>query len=289
MAKHTFCQDFSHKFRHNFYWPRQGCSSDMPETQIATATKLLSVSIQMKKNWSPTLVVTPGPSQKFAEACETNNVSFFLNPSLPLEMNGNRKTGFNVPLRKGSAYFPERGKMKLHSRVVRKQQIVEKIILKNHKRRRKERKSQEGEIISMQSQNNGVKWSKYVQEGFSIQLVARSSANQFAAGLGGDFHFFNFWFEACSAKTVETPSPQTNALRFASFCELLQRPLTEIDDGNAHQLLTFNARFFNINEIVLAQHLLLFSLYSCVVQTIVPATKWFFEVHQSITELRDRF
>ena len=40
---------------------------------------------------------TKGPSQKFAEACETKNVSFILNPLPPLETNGNRKTGFNVP------------------------------------------------------------------------------------------------------------------------------------------------------------------------------------------------
>ena len=43
------------------------------------------------------------PSQKFAEACETDNVSFILN-TLP-ETNGNRNTGFNDALRKGSADF----------------------------------------------------------------------------------------------------------------------------------------------------------------------------------------
>ena len=42
------------------------------------------------------------------------------------------------------------------------------------------------------------------------------------------FFFFFFVFEACFAITVETPSPQTHVLRFASFCELLRRPLISI-------------------------------------------------------------
>ena len=61
------------------------------------------------------LVRSKGPSQKFAEACEAENVSLIINPSLPTETNWNRKTSFNVPMRSGSADFdfPDLGKKKL--------------------------------------------------------------------------------------------------------------------------------------------------------------------------------
>ena len=114
-----------------------------------------------------------------------NNVSFILNPSLPLETNRNRKRGFNVPLRKESAYFPEHGKKKLCAQeLLGNSRPLKKAIYKIKNDAEEERKSQEEEIISRQSQNNGVKYDPNMfEKGFSNQLAARSSANRFAAGL----------------------------------------------------------------------------------------------------------
>ena len=69
--------------------------------------------------------------------------------------------------------------------------------------------------------------------------AARSTSSRFATAAGpsgaertwSTCSSFFFFFEACFAKTVETPSPQTNVLRFASFCELLRRPLRQNGSG----------------------------------------------------------
>ena len=116
----------------------------------------------------------------------------------------------------------------MHSRVVRKQQsdtVEKKWKMTNHAKGEKKSLRRN----NRQSQSNGVKMIQICS-----RRISRSSSNRFAAGPGGAkrafcsppaAHIFVVVFEACIVKTVETHSP-SNALRFTSFCELLQRPLS---------------------------------------------------------------
>ena len=110
--------------------------------------------------------------------------------------------------------------------------------MKNHKpcRRRKDLKSLEEKSAYRSSSP---------LDRASIDLQ-RNAAERGVHRLRAD-HFF---FEASFAKTVEIPSPQTNALCSASFCELLRWPLTMVFIGvmsvafvrvNSHKIVLHDA------------------------------------------------
>ena len=151
----------------------------------------------------------------------------FSTPSLPHGTNGNRKTGLNAPLRKGSEDFdfPELCKMTVHSRVNRKQQTVEKWKITNHA---EERKSLEGEIegnVRITVSNEPIMFEKdFFMWPFELKSIcsrARRSAACVQCNLRAT-HFF--YFEACFVKTVETPSLPNERSSFRKLCKLLRAP-----------------------------------------------------------------
>ena len=162
-------------------------------------------------------------SQKLAKRITLVSFSTPPPPPPPPETNGNRKTGFNVPPRKGSVDFDflELGKKKqctqeLFSRPLKKWNITNRAC----------RRSLAGETmgkVRMTVSNN--------QEGFfdqarrSIELVffflQQPGEAQSALSMCSSF----FFLKLALRRRSRSPSPETNALHFASFCELLRRPL----------------------------------------------------------------
>ena len=85
-----------------------------------------------------------------------NNVSFIHNPLPPPETNGNRKTGLTFQESECGLWLSRAWqKETVHSRVVGKQQNVEKWKITTHAE--EESKSVEGEKVGKVTQNNGVK------------------------------------------------------------------------------------------------------------------------------------
>ena len=140
------------------------------------------------------------------------------------ETKGNRKTGFNVRPSKGSADFdfPECGKKKLCTQELLGNSRPLKKKMENHKPFRI-RKEESGRRNNMQSQNNGVNWSKYPREGTldqarrSIKLHSICSRAWRSAECIVFFQLIFFLLKFALRRRSG----------FASFCEVLQRPLIE--------------------------------------------------------------
>ena len=146
----------------------------------------------------------------------------------------------------------------MHSRVVRKQQDRwKKWKITNDAE--EDRKSLEGEIISRQSQNNSVKMIQTCSRRIDLAPIDLQQAWRRSAGrvVYVQLIFFNFFYlKLALRRRSRPPPPQTNALRFASFCELLRWPLTLGD----HRTLNYLRKSSN-NE---KQTLILFNCLMCV-------------------------
>ena len=167
------------------------------------------------------------PSQKLAKRI---TLVSFSTPSLPPQTNRNRKTGFNVPLRKGSADFHFQTLAIKKCALKSCYETADCRKMENHKLRRKRTEESGRRHNNGQSQNSGDP--NMFEKNFSIKVAARSSCNRFAAGHGGAQHTLStcssfFFLKFALRRRSRPPPPQTNALHFASFCELLRRPLND--------------------------------------------------------------